>query len=109
MHRFPDIMTTHHRELPARRLGAAAITRRATEVALLMRTIFPRYTWHFDETSGDPAIPERQRLEVRIGGAGTDLFFTNGELRTYTDAAPGETRRCETDHRLQDALRRLLE
>lgn len=109
MHGFRNVMSGHHRELPARRLAAAAITRRATEVALLMRTTFPRCTWHFDEERAESGTQPRQRLEVRVGASGTDLFFTNGELHTYTSTAPDDAWRRETDHRLRDALRRLFD
>jgi hypothetical protein len=94
-------MSHYQHEVLVRKFGAEALEQRLTDVALLMRSVFPQCSWHLDE---DPDKPAQQRLDVEFADARTSLYFTNDELRSYSS----EKRHCDTDHRLQHALHYLF-
>lgn len=82
-------------------LGSAAVEERLTEIALLMRKTFPDCYWERGETDGRPGSRE---MHVLVDGRDEPVCFTDRELISYSL----RRRRAAIDHRMHDALARLL-
>lgn len=95
-------MNTNHRNSLGHKLGTAAIETRLTDIALLMKTVFPDYVWHC-EPEGEH--PETCRLDIQGPAATTSVVFTNRELLTYSIAQ----HRSLLDRRMYYALRKAFD
>lgn len=82
-------------------LGTAAVEERLTEIALLMRKTFPLCYWYRREAGEEvPAL----EMHVVVNGHDEPVCFTDRELINYSL----KRRRTAIDHRMHDALARLL-
>lgn len=82
--------------------GSAAVEERLTEIALLMREVFPKYSWE-DGHGADGA--GGRCLHVRVAGREAPVNFTYRELLTYSRLR----QRRLIDRRVYNALKTLFE
>lgn len=80
-------------------LGSAAIEERLTEIALLMRKTFPDCYWKRCN------VDDHREMHIILNGREEPVCFTDRELINYSN----RRRRTGIDHRMRDALNRLLD
>lgn len=93
-------MTLHHRT-EQQKLGLAATERRLTEIALLMRNVFPNLSWERQTLYRS----HRNNLKIEFDRKRVVVPFSNRELRSHS-----RTLRVRAlDHRMYAAIGTLFE
>lgn len=93
-------MTLHH-SAGEQKSSLLAVERRLTEIALLMRKVFPALSWEREILHS----PDRNILNVELGGRHVVVQFTDRELRSHSRVL----RVCALDHRMHAALEELFD
>jgi hypothetical protein len=93
-------MTLHH-SAGEQKSGLAATEHRLTEIALLMRSIFPSLSWDRETLHS----PHKNNLHIEFNRKRVVVQFTNRELRSHS-----RTLRVRAlDHRMYAAIGTLFE
>lgn len=90
-----------HYSARAQKSGLTAAGRRLTEIALLMREVFPTLHWERERSYR----PHRNTLDVAWGGRHVVVPFTDRELHSHSRVL----RVLALDHRMYAAMEKLLE
>lgn len=92
---------TVHLNAGVQKSGRAATERRLTEIALLMRNIFPALSWDRQTVHS----PRKNNLHIEVDRRCVVVQFTNRELRSHSRVL----RVCALDHRMYAAMGELLD
>lgn len=98
---FRKIMSSRRSASSAKKLGAAAIEQRLTEIALLSKAAFPTLSWRPETLDS----PKKNSLDVQFLGRHDVVQFTNSEMQSHSRVL----RIRALDHRMYAVVRRLYE